>query len=139
MSTTSLSTLPRRRDFQGLQGTIRLTGYGPTDPTEASEVLWSVDREEIMSTMTDPSGDRSTTGSEHSAAGNEYHRAIEIRDRWLTGIDNDIERRRQDEVTRRAREEAERDMQFENRRRQLDAEEGLAFIRRSRFARLSSS
>ena len=139
MSTTSLSTLPRRRDFQGLQGTIRLTGYGPTDPTETSEVTKSVDREEIMSTMNESSGDRSTTGSEHSAAGIEYHHAIEIRDRWLTGIDDDIERRRQDEATRQARGEAERDRQFENRRRQLDAEEGFAFIRRSRFARLSSS
>lgn len=139
MSTTSLSTLPRRRDFQGLQGTIRLTGYGPTDPTEASEVLWSVDREEIMSTMTDPSGDRSTTGSEHSAAGIEYHRAIEIRDRWLSGLDDDIERRRQEEVSRYAREEAEKARRFSSRRAQLDAEEGSTFIRRRGFAPLSSS
>jgi hypothetical protein len=89
--------------------------------------------------MNDPLGDRLTTGSEHSAAGIEYHRAIEIRDRWLSELDDDIERRRQEEASRYAREKAEKARRFSSRRAQLDADEGSTFIRKHRFASLSSS
>jgi hypothetical protein len=142
MSITSLSTLPRRRDFQGLQGSIRLTGHDPTVTSEGSEILSSLNPEETLCTIDESTGNHSTIDSERLATEVGCHRsAIEIRNRWLSSIEhsNEAERKAREEAIIQEDQQAERSKRFRRRRAIFNAKEGSVFIRKSGLFALTPS